>query len=223
MIDERTAELIHADIDDCLPEARRAELSRILLADPEARALHRDLQRLQDQLAAIGAKEVPTGLADSIMAAVPAAERSAREHAAAPSWRYAIALAASVALAAVVLRIGGLNEGIDGTAAVGTMVGGQPASIPVAIDRPELSGSVQLRATGKSLFVDLDVALHDDVQIVATQGNSSASLAGRADAPDRKRLSLELPGGHSGPVTLQFASPGQPLGEIVIEAPVDHR
>jgi len=223
MIDERTAELIHADIDDCLPEARRAELSRVLLADPEARAFRRDMQRLQERLAAIGAEEVPPGLADSIMAAVPAAARSDRAQSAARPWRHAFALAASVALAALVLGIGGLDEGIDGTAAVGTMVGGHAASIPVAVDRPELSGFVQLRATGKSLFVDLDVALHDDVQIVATQGNSSASLAGRADAPDRQRLSLELPGGQSGPVTVQFASRGQPLGEIVIEEPVGHR
>ena len=223
MIDERTAELIHADIDDCLPEARRAELSRVLLADPEARAFRRDMQRLQERLAAIGAEEVPPGLADSIMAAVPAAARSDRAQATAWSWRHAFALAASVALAALVLGVGGLDEGIDGTAAVGTMAGGQPASIPVAVDRPELSGSVQLRATGQSLFVDLDVVLHDEVQIVATQGNSSASLAGRADAPDRQRLSLELPGGQSGPVTVQFASRGQPLGEIVIEEPVGHR
>jgi hypothetical protein len=220
MIDERTAELIQADIDGCLPEARRAELSRVLLADPEARAFHRDMQRLQEQLEAVAAEEVPQGFADSVMAAIPASAPGAGSHVSSRSLRRVLALAAGVAVVAVALRIGGLGGEIDGTAAVGTMAG-LPASAPVTIDRPEVSGSVQLRQAGESLIVDLDVALHEDVQIVAVQANSSASLTGRAGAAqDRQRLTLELPAGASGPVSVRFASHGQLIGDVLLEAPV---
>jgi hypothetical protein len=221
MIDERTAELIQADIDGCLPEARRAELSRVLLADPGARAFHRDVQRLQEQLEAVAAEEVPQGFADSVMAAIPASAPGAGSHVPSRSLRRVLALAAGVAVVAVALRIGGLGGEIDGTAAVGTMAG-LPASDPVTIDRPEVSGSVQLRKAGESLIVDLDVALHEDVQIVAVQANSSASLMGRAGAAqDRQRLTLELPAGASGPVSVRFVSHGQSIADVLLEAPVD--
>lgn len=220
MIDERMAELIQADIDGCLPEARRAELSRVLLSDPAARAFHRDMQRLQERLEAIAAEDVPPGFADSVMAALPASTPGAGSHVPSRSLRRVLALAAGVAVVAVALRIGGMDGEIDGTAAVGTMAG-LPASTPVMIDRPEVSGSVQLRRTGESLFVDLDVALHEDVQIVAVQANSSASLTGRAGAAgDRQRLTLELPAGASGPVSVRFASHGHTIGDILLEAPV---
>ena len=220
MIDERTAELIQADIDGCLPEARRAELSRVLLADPGARAFHRDMQRLQEQLEAVAAEEVPQGFADSVMAAIPASAASAGSRAPSRSLRRILALAAGVAVVAVALRIGGLGGEIDGTAAVGTMAS-PPASAPVTIDRPEVSGSVQLRQTAEALFVDLDVALHEDVQIVAVQANSSVSFSGRAGAArDRQRLTLELPAGASGPVSVRFASHGRSIGDVQLEPPV---
>jgi len=93
MIDQTTAELINTDIDGRLPAAQRAELSRILLADPEARALHRDLQRLQRELAAVTAEPAPAGLADSIMAAIPAVASGGGRPGAARPWRSAVALA----------------------------------------------------------------------------------------------------------------------------------
>lgn len=220
MIDERTAELIHADIDGRLPEARRAELSRVLLGDPEARAFHRDMQCLRERLDAMAAEEVPPGLADSVMAALPASAPGAGPQVPSRSWRHVLALAAGVAVVAVALRIGGLGGEIDGTAAVGTMAG-LPASAPVTIDRPEVSGSVQLRQAGESLFVDLDVTLHEDVQIVAVQAGSSGSLTGRAGATrQRQRLTLELPAGASGPVSVRFASHGELIGDVLLEAPI---
>jgi hypothetical protein len=220
MIDEPTAELIHADIDGCLPEARRAELSRVLLADPEARAFHRDMQHLRERLEAIAAEDVAPGFAGSVMAAIPASVPGASSHAPSRPSRRILALAAGVAVVAVALRIGGLGGEIDGSAAVGTMAG-LPASAAVTIDRPEVSGSVQLRQAGESLFVDLYVALHEDVQIVAVQANSSTSLTARAGAaPDRQRLTLELPAGASGPVAVRFTSRGHTIEDILLEAPV---
>jgi len=163
---------------------------------------------------------VPQGFADSVMAAIPASAPGAGSHVPSRSLRRVLALAAGVAVVAVALRIGGLGGEIDGTAAVGTMAG-LPASAPMTIDRPEVSGSVQLRQAGESLIVDLDVALHEDVQIVAVQANSSASLTGRAGAAqDRQRLTLELPAGASGPVSVRFASHGQSIGDVLLEAPV---
>lgn len=218
MIDEATAELINTDIDGRLPEARRAELSRILLADPEARALHRDLQRLQRELAAVTAEPAPAGLADSIMAAIPAAAPGGRGSTAARSWRSAVALAAGVAVVAVVLHVGGLKEGIDGTAAVGTMAAGSGASAPVTLDHPEISGSVRLRRGAGSLLVEIDVAPQEDVEVTAIRADSSSRAFLRAgESGDRQRLSLELPAGESGPVSVRFTSRGRIIDEVRLD------
>lgn len=220
MIDESTVELIHADIDGRLPAARRAELSSILLADAEARALHRDMRRLQQQLAAVGAEEAPPGLAESIMAAIPAPATAAGARIPAQSLRYALALAAGVAVVAVVLHIGGLGDDIDGSAAIGTMAAGDRASAPVVFDRREISGSVLLRRTAESVLIDVDVVPHDDVEVTAEQaaGHVSAFVRAGADG-ERQRLTLELPAGEPGPVSVRFTSRGRVVEELLLDAP----
>lgn len=218
MIDETTAELIHADIDGRLPEAGRAELSRILLADPQARGLHRDMQRLQRDLEALGTEQVPAGLADSVMAAIPGTTGAGR-HAPARSWRYALALAAGIAVVTVVLRIGGLEgTAVDGTAAVGTMAPGGGASVPVALDGPEITGSVQLRRSAESLLVEVDVAAHHDVEVTAAQADVQASAAVRAGSGGvRQHLTLELPAGDAGPVSVRFTARGHLIEELRLD------
>jgi len=218
MIDQTTAELINTDIDGRLPAAQRAELSRILLADPEARALHRDLQRLQRELAAVTAEPAPAGLADSIMAAIPAVASGGGRPGAARPWRSAVALAVGAAVVAVVLHVGGLKEGLDGAAAVGTMAPGAGASAPVTLDHPEISGSVRLSSGSGSLLVEIDVAPREDVEVTAVRADSSSSAFLRAgESGDRQRLALELPAGESGPVSVRFTSHGRIIDQIRLD------
>jgi hypothetical protein len=223
MIDESTAELIHADIDDCLSAEHRAELSGILLVDPEARAFHRDMQRLQRELAVVETAEVPAGLAESIMAAIHAADAAPSRHEPWRDLRYGLALAASVAVVAVTLWIGGREDDIDGTAAVGTMSSGDRASAPVTIDRPEVSGSIRLLPMSDTLLVEVDVAPRDDVEVTARQGDAWVSAKVQADAAGRRQhLVLELPAGQSGPVSVQFTARGRFITEAQFDGAVVH-
>jgi len=62
MISERTLELIHADIDGELAPAERPELEFALRVDRDAAALHADLRKVSDALAAMPpAERAPRG------------------------------------------------------------------------------------------------------------------------------------------------------------------
>ena len=62
MIEDRHIELIHAELDGELTSEQRAELSRVLLANPEARALRDELNRLFGALAKLEDAEPPREL-----------------------------------------------------------------------------------------------------------------------------------------------------------------
>jgi len=221
MIDERIEELVNADIDGRLPDSSRAELNRHLLANPEVRALHRDLQRLQQALESVHPEPVPTDLVTGIMDRIPARAVRPDARSASRTWRYAFALAACLAVAAVALRLGSLEEGVDGAAAVGTMAAGEHANSVATIDRPGLSASVRLRQAGGSLLVDLDVASQSHVDVVASYAGQTVGLSARPDMTGQ-RQTLELPAEGAGPVTVRFASQGRVIEEILLEAPAQH-
>lgn len=218
MIDERIEELVNADIDGRLPESSRAELNRHLLANPEVRALHRDLQRLQQALESVRPEPVPPGLVAGIMNRVPARVVRPGALRASRTWRYAFALAASLAVAAVALRLGSLDEDVEGVAAVGTMAAGEQVASAATIARPGLRASVQLRSSGASLLVDLDVASQSNVDVVASHAGQTAVLSARPDMAGQ-RQTLELPAEGAGPVVVRFASQGRVIEELSLQAP----
>ena len=218
MIDARIEELVNADIDGRLPESSRAELNRHLLANPEVRALHRDLQRLQQALESVRPEPVPPGLVAGIMNRVPARVVRPGALRAPRAWRYAFALAASLAVAAVALRLGSLDEDVEGVAAVGTMAAGEQVASAATIARPGLRASVQLRSSGASLLVDLDVASQSNVDVVASYAGQTAVLSARPDMAGQ-RQTLELPAEGAGPVVVRFASQGRVIEELSLQAP----
>ena len=59
--------LIHAELDGDLSSQQRADLARLLLADPQLRALRDELKGLCNRLDAIGQVEPPPQLKDSIL------------------------------------------------------------------------------------------------------------------------------------------------------------
>ena len=217
MIDERSEELVNADVDGRLPESDRAELDRQLLANPEVRALHRDLQRLRQALESVRPEPVPANLVAGIMERIPARPvRAVR--ATSRAWRYGFAVAAGLAVAAVALRIGPLDQDVDGAAAAGTMAAGEQATSVATIDRPGLTASVRLRQSGTSLLVDLDVAPQDSVEVVASRAGQAVGLVARPDMAGQ-RQTLELPAEGTGPVIVRFASHGRVIGEMSLQAP----
>ena len=70
---DTTLELINAEIDGVLTGPQRAELNRLLLADPSVRALRDGLTRTCRALDEMPREEVPAGLRDAIVTGLPAA------------------------------------------------------------------------------------------------------------------------------------------------------
>jgi hypothetical protein len=60
-------ELIQADLDGELSVAKRADLARLLLRDPEARRLHNEFRRTDQLLRDIASVEPPPGLRETIL------------------------------------------------------------------------------------------------------------------------------------------------------------
>ena len=95
MIEERYLELIHAELDGELTAEQRAELSRLLLANPEARAFRDQLNRLFGELAKLEDVAPPSDLSASVLGAlrIPAGPEPShirgRAWYAAPAFRYA--------------------------------------------------------------------------------------------------------------------------------------
>lgn len=232
MIDERINALIHADVDGRLPDGERAELARYLLQDPEARALHRDLCHLRQVLAAVGTAEVPRDLQHSLMDAIPPEAGGRRGLAAMDASRpvrrprgFAVALAAGAALGAVVLALTRAIVGVDGQDAVGTMAARstRDAGASLArIDRPQIDGTVRVDDAGSAPVVELVVAVHDAVDVVAAHDGRTADLAGLQPTdgvPQRYRL--ELPGGGDPreAVTVRIRAGGEVIEEVTLALP----
>ena len=70
MINEKYLELIQAEVDGELPEQDRAELSRFMLANPDAHAVRDELKRLCSTLDQVRPAEPPPELLASVLAAV---------------------------------------------------------------------------------------------------------------------------------------------------------
>ena len=131
MLDERQIELIQADVDGELPADQRAELSRLLLGNSEARALHDDLRKLTRMFSTLPRHEPPVGLeravVDSIQWRAPSRRPAAAWRESAP--RIAATVAGAALLVAALYHLG-LPFGAN-------------------VDRSELSGTMASPAGGR--------------------------------------------------------------------------
>src|SRR5262245_45937409 len=122
MVNERWLELIHAEIDQSLSSQERAELNRLLLADPEFRRQRDELVatcRLLDSLEPV---PVPGDLTQSILTRIPlpvaARTRSFWQY---PLARYAASFGAGLAVAVLAMQATGPIHGEDFRQLAGTM------------------------------------------------------------------------------------------------------
>ena len=76
MNQERSIELIHADLDGEISAAEQEELHACLEADHSLAALRDDMRKLHDALGRVEAIDPPPGLRSSILAAIQPAGRS---------------------------------------------------------------------------------------------------------------------------------------------------
>ena len=195
MIEERHIELIHAELDGELSAEQRAELSRLLLVSPEARALRDQLSRLFGELAKLEDAAPPSDLSASVLGAlrIPAGAESSQARGrawyAAPAFRYAAVFVGGLLASALLFGPGSrLAVGPDVSQLVGTIGGHGAAGHDSPIDRVELdlaqvSGAINSYRVDGQLVVELDLKASGPIEVVATHGGQTVhfSLGTRPD------------------------------------------
>lgn len=237
MIDEEYLALIHAEVDGELPDAQRAELSRYLLANPEARAFREQLRNVCAALDGIEQVEPPQGLKDSIIEAIaaqgPTRVRTASRPVGRPplALRYAAAFAGGLLVSAIAFQVGlESRDGLVVAELVGTMArSGVRAAAEridsVRLDHGQLRGDVSLYRTGSTLVLTFDVAPRQDTEVVVDFGRQEERFSWNATEDSRPlhhAISLGEIGqsGRAGEVvTVRFLAEGELLHEGVLEVP----
>ncbi len=233
MLDEKTIELIQADVDGELPAQYRAELSRCLLANPEARALRDELERLCRVLARVPAADPPAGLRASILSAsgLPAGAGGLRRfRAPAGLFRLAAAFAGGLIAGGLVLQaaVDG-RPGLDISQVAGTMVSQDPVATSAPVDTLEVSlepvsGAVSLFRSPGMRVVEFDLSARQPVEVVVTyDGGRQARFSGfgqpGAAGTQRYALVLDGPGQAGSPVGLRFYASGTLIHEDALAVP----
>jgi hypothetical protein len=205
MIEDRHIDLIHAELDGELTSEQRAELSRVLLANPEVRARRDELNRLFGVLAKVASVEPPHDLATSVLQAVGLEAKATRDPAAragfrGTAWytptllRYAAVFVGGLLASAAVLQLGSRGGShLDVSQLVGTIGGHDLAAPEAPIDRIELdlaqvSGSASSYVVESVVVLELALSARQPVEVVAVQGDRSVSfrLAARlGEAPEQ--------------------------------------
>jgi anti-sigma factor RsiW len=235
MIEEKYIELIQADVDGELPEQHRADLSRYLLANPEARALGDELRQLCRVLGQVPAAEPPPGIRDSILAAVrlPAAKAGTAPMRAGGApflrWRMAAAFAGGLLVSAIAFQLGlGHQAGLDVSEVAGTMASQDPVVRSEAVDTVDVSldqarGKVSLFRSPTMRVVQFDLAVQQQIEVVVMHDGQEARFSGLGQAVaagnQRYALVLEGPGQAGSAIDIRFLAGGVEIHRDQLEVP----
>lgn len=238
MLEEKHIELIQADVDGELPEQSRAELSRVLLANAEARALRDELRRTCAALDSVGIVEPPADLRGSILSGIkwPVAPSGSSGRTGlfgfrpqAPVLRYAAAFAGGLIVSAIAFQFGATHRAaLDVTQVAGTMASQDPVanSAPVdavSVDLAQVSGSVRLFQSATMRVLEFDLAADGPLEVVVAHDGQEARFSGGgpvgAAGSGRYALVLDGPGQAGSPIRLRFIASGTLIHEDVLESP----
>jgi anti-sigma factor RsiW len=238
MIDEKCRELIHGDLDGELPESSRAEIGRLLLASPEARAYSQDMRRVCEALDGMPEVAVPSGLREMISDRValaagaatgPRARRTVGMSTAV--LRYAAVFAGGILAAALAfLFAAGPQAGLATSDLVGTMAGLERAAPGSPVDsarleQDQLQGVVNLYDTGSTLILEFDLSAKEPVDVVAVYDGAQARFSSTADVPrdgqQHYALAFASRGATHASVALQFFQGGVLVHEEQLETEGD--
>lgn len=240
--DERTLELIHAELDGELAGATQIELDQRLEADPQARALRDQLGRMAGSLGRMESVVPPELHLQLLQATRPRARIISSRERRAQIARYGLALAAGMVFAVVGLTLTERSRSsFDPRELAGTM--GREAAHPLAavasrqLQGNQLSGSVALSPAEGHWLLVFDLSSRAPVAVSATYEDAAFRLNGYAQgdagvssfsaSPGRvgfvnqgeQRLALFLEPGSGGPVKLRFESAGRLLDQAVLQVP----
>jgi anti-sigma factor RsiW len=192
-MNDRAIELINAEIDGVLSGSERAELNRMLLADPSIRSLRDELRETCQALDAVPPEELPAGLHESIMSALPASSvRRAGSvpagHPGRPVLRYAAALAGGLLVIALAFQhFGGGTSGLRPHDLVGTLAPARDAMLQ--IDLPTVKGQVVVAGTAAGPVVTSRLAATSPVTVIASADGHEVRLHGFV-APQQRPIEL---------------------------------
>jgi hypothetical protein len=210
-VDPHTQSLIDADVSGELASTRRGELGRILMADPEARALHTALKKTESLLRDIPSEEPPEGMREAILARVHAgagggATGTATGRPLRRAWamRYAAVFVAGVFVASGVFYLAGPGGPGDSADLAGTMAGpwvGSQLVDQASIRADGAEGELRLSRTDRLLVLELELTSPVGVEFELSYVPSALGLTGVG--------SLDVAAGEleAAPGTLSIASP----------------
>ena len=233
MTDEKYLGLIQADIDGELPEQHRADLSRYLLANAEARAVRDELRRICEALEQVPTVDPPVGLKGSILVSIrpPVAGKAPMRPGGVrfPILRMAAAFAGGLLVSALAfLLYPDRQSGLDASEIVGTLASRDPAagSAPVDIVRVSLAeamGTVSLFRSATLRVVEFDLAVQQPLEVVVMHDGQEARFSGfgRAGMADIQRYALVLEGaGNAGSsIEIRFLASGAEVHRDVLTVP----
>jgi anti-sigma factor RsiW len=226
MTDSEYLGLIQAEIDGELDARQRGELARRLLADPDARGLRDEFQRLCARLDAVKPVEPPPQLLPRIMEALPPATlRLPASRWQASRWRYAALLAGVLAAAAFVFKTvngpGPASNELTGTMASAR---GRTTLDTVRLGTGPVAGRVDLYRDATGLGLTFDLAASAPVEVVVSSAAGTLRVTGPTSG-DRSGLStsVSLPGAEgSRRVDLTFLMSGREVGHARLSPAEGH-
>ena len=169
---DTTIELINAEIDGVLTGAQRAELNRLLLADPSVRALRDSLTRTCRTLDEMPREEIPAGLHEAIVTGLPvAAPKSHGLRRAAftgrPLLRYAAAFGGGLLVSALAFQFGKLDSTEFGAGQLaGTIADATHAEARMIVNLDQVRGSITLTGAAEAPQVVTSLKSSQPVSIV---------------------------------------------------------
>jgi hypothetical protein len=235
MIEQKYLELIQADVDGELQEQHRAELSRFLLANPEARALREELRRICTALDQVPMAEPPAALKESILASVhlptagPATAPTRAGSARFQVLRIAAAFAGGLLVSAIAFQLGADRPaGLDVSEMAGTLASHDPVDRSAPVDTVKVSlgrasGTVSLFRSATMRVVEFDLAVQQPLDVVVMHDGQQARFSGLGQAGNagnqRYALVLEGAGQPGSSIELRFLASGTEIHRDVLEVP----
>lgn len=214
--------LVHAELDEELDSAQRAELARLLLAEPPLRAWRDELQSVCNRLGALGQVPPPAELKDLILKRLPppgvgtAHRRRSLTH-----WRIAALFAGLLTAATLVYEnVQGPTPGDRETA--GTLLGDAPTTLDSASVRGgSVTGRALLYGDKAGLSIGLEVSAPGPVDVLITTGGRSMRINGLGASGAARESKRTIPLGaqpEGQPVELSFLIDGRTVSRVTLHA-----
>jgi hypothetical protein len=189
--------LIHAELDGELTSQQRGDLARLLLADPQVRAVRDELRGLCSRLDAVGQVEPPPQLKDSVLSRLPSIPvTTTHRRASFGRWRLAAMIAGLLTAGTIVYQtVQGPAPGSRDTA--GTMAADASMSVDsVAVAGGPLTGRATLYRDKSGLAVGVEVSVAQPVDVLISTGDHSFRIKGLGSSgpSGSARQTIALPG-----------------------------